>query len=86
MEEKKSLGILDLDTSLKYLLGNCTDFEEEETMLQLMGTKMGVLVDRTPKCHPELAGKGIEYPGAVQRTVIANFQFPKKKEKRKFYG
>ncbi len=58
---KNALGILELDSSLKYLLGNCTDFKEEETMLQSMGTKMGILVDCTPKCHPELAGEGIEY-------------------------
>jgi hypothetical protein len=58
---KNALEILDLDSSLKYLLGNCTDFDEEETMLQSMGMKMGILVDHTLKCHPELAGKDIEY-------------------------
>ena len=25
------------------------------------GSQLGVTVDRTPKCHPELAGEGIEY-------------------------
>ncbi len=30
---KDAFGNLQHDTSLKYLLGNCTDFEEEESML-----------------------------------------------------
>jgi hypothetical protein len=46
---------------LKQILANCSNFEEEETMLQLMGRSRGVIVDQTPKCHPELAGEGIEY-------------------------
>jgi hypothetical protein len=48
-------------SSLKSLMESCTDFEEEETLLQHMGTKMGIVVDRTPKCHAEIAGEGIEY-------------------------
>jgi hypothetical protein len=48
-------------TSLKYLLGSCRDFQEEESLLQTMGQKLGMTVDRTPKCHCELAGEGIEY-------------------------
>jgi len=58
---KDGLGIKQLDTSLKYLMANCVDFEEEESLLQSMGTKMGVIIDRTPKCHCELAGEGIGY-------------------------
>ena len=42
-------------------MAGCMDFEEEETMLQYMGTKMGVVVDRSPKGHAEIAGEGIEY-------------------------
>jgi hypothetical protein len=49
------------DTSLKLLMESCTDFEEEETMLQSMGREMNILVDRSPKCHCECAGEGIEY-------------------------
>ena len=58
---KDTFGGLQPTTSLKYLLSSCKDFEEEESLLQSMGRKMGVLVDRTPKCHCELAGEGIEY-------------------------
>jgi hypothetical protein len=37
------------------------DFIEEETLLQYHGKTLGVIVDRTPKCHPEVAGEGIAY-------------------------
>jgi hypothetical protein len=38
---------------------SCTDFIEEESLLQSMGHQMGATIDRMPKCHPELAGEGI---------------------------
>ncbi|KAI2504134.1 hypothetical protein MHU86_10334 [Fragilaria crotonensis] len=55
------MGALRKDTSLRYLMSNLKDFEGQETMLQLKATEMGVFMDRTPKCHCELAGEGIEY-------------------------
>jgi len=58
------------DFSLKSLKGNCLDFEEEETLLQSMGREMGVLVDRTPKCHCELAGEGIEYSWSCAKKIF----------------
>ena len=33
-----------------------TDFLEEITLLQFYAQQMGVSIDRTPKCHPEMAG------------------------------
>ncbi len=42
-------------------MANCLDFEKEESLLQVNGHEMEVLVDRTPKCHCELASEGIEY-------------------------
>jgi hypothetical protein len=42
-------GILLKETSLTYLMMNCQDFEEEESLLQTMGWEMGILVDHTPK-------------------------------------
>jgi hypothetical protein len=58
---KDAFDVLQPTTSLKYMLSSCMDFKEEESLLQSMGRKMGGLVDRTPKCHCELASKGIEY-------------------------
>jgi hypothetical protein len=40
-------GVLMPKTSLKYLMANCEDFEEEESLLQANGHEMGVLLDRT---------------------------------------
>jgi hypothetical protein len=40
---KDAFGIFQPHTSLKYLMGSCKDFEEEESLLQLMGRKMGAL-------------------------------------------
>jgi hypothetical protein len=37
------------------------DFLEEERLLQYHSRLIGILVDCTPICHPELAGEGIEY-------------------------
>ena len=59
--QQDAFGVVDKRFSLKSLMANCLDFEEEETLLQTMGRAMGVSVDRTPKCHCELAGEGIEY-------------------------
>ena len=58
---KNEIGVIDIDTSLKHLLGSCHDFSEEESLLQFCGQQLGVTVDQTPKCHCELAGEGIEY-------------------------
>jgi len=62
------LGVRQMGTSLKYLMANCTDFIEEESLLQSMGRQMGATIDRTPKCHPELAGEGIEYSWACSKN------------------
>jgi hypothetical protein len=58
---KDEMGILQPETSLKFLLGNCLDFEEEKSLLQSKGRILGAKIDRTPKCHCKLAGEGIEY-------------------------
>ena len=47
--------------SLKFLMSNCQDFEEEESQLQSMRCAMGLFVNRMPKYHCEVAGEGIEY-------------------------
>jgi hypothetical protein len=54
--------------SLKYLMVNCADFIEEESLLQSMGHTMGATIDRTPKCHLELVGEGIKYSWACLKN------------------
>ncbi len=67
-----------LETSLKSLMAGCMDFKEEETMLQYMGTQMGVVVDRGPKCHAEIAGEGIEYSWGCMKNHYQRVLLDKK--------
>jgi hypothetical protein len=57
-----------MNTSLKYLIANCTDFVEEESLLQSMGYQMGGIIDGTPKSHPKLAGEGIKHSWAKAKN------------------
>jgi hypothetical protein len=43
------------------MMSSLMDFIEEETLLQYHGKTLGIIVDRTPECHPEVAGEGIGY-------------------------
>ncbi len=57
-------GKVDLQYSLRNLMAECSDFKDEETALQYLGTQLGVMVLLTPKFHAELAGKGVKYSWA----------------------
>jgi hypothetical protein len=67
-------------------MASCTDFEEEETLLQHMGKTMGVVVDRSPKCHAEIAGEGIEYSWGCAKNHYRRVLLDKKGEETIFYG
>jgi hypothetical protein len=45
---------------------------------------MGVLVDRTPKCHCELAGEGIEYSWGCSKNYYRSLPLKEKKTKELF--
>jgi len=67
------------------LIGHdCDDFINEESMLQYYGRLMGVAVNRTPKCHCELAGEGIEYSWAASKNKYRRFPVGAKKGKEQF--
>ena len=59
--QKQPDGSFDDTTSINHLMSIQPDFQDQETLLMFYGRQLGVTVDRTPKCHPELAGEGIEY-------------------------
>lgn len=48
--------------NLKYILDECADFKDEMSLIQYTLKLIGGCGAKfTPKCHPELAGEGIEY-------------------------
>ena len=70
--------------SIKEIMKLQRDFIEEETLLQYHGKQMGVCIDRTPKCHPELAGKGIEYAWAFAKLFYRKSPISEKRTKNMF--
>jgi hypothetical protein len=81
MGRKDQFGVLQPHKSLKYLLGSCRDFQEEESLLQTRERKMGILVDRTPKCHWKLVGEGIEYSWGCIKFFYRFLPLKEKKSK-----
>ena len=57
----------------------------ELTLLQFYGKRMGVKINRTPKCHPELAGEGIEYLWAIAKLLYRRTEIEKKRNKQLFH-
>ena len=61
-----------------------TNFVNEVTLLQLHAQKLGVSIDQSPKCHPELTGEGIEYLWALAKWYYGRAPILKKRSKTKF--
>jgi hypothetical protein len=78
------MGLLDESTSLKLLLQKQPDFSTKLTLLQFCRGEMGVLVNQTPKCHPEIAGEGIEYLWVLAKLYYRNRPLSRKWSKKKF--
>ena len=65
-------GPRDYDYSLdsSHVLANCTDFLSEKGALEHLLNSRGHLCKASPKCHPELAGNGVEYAwGIIKRRL-----------------
>jgi hypothetical protein len=71
------------DACLRYWMDQLSDFQDEETLLQYHGRQIGGKVDRTPKCHLEMAGKGMEYAWACGKNVYPRLPLKDKKTKAK---
>ena len=56
-------GVVEVDkeTSILRLLHRCSDFKNEQTQMSYILNLLDVRLRLTPKCHPEIAGRGIEY-------------------------
>jgi hypothetical protein len=50
----------------------CPDFAAQKIKLQEFCDANNIIVDMSPKCHPEIAGLGIEYCWAVAKTLFRN--------------
>ena len=72
------------ERSLKYLVSQLYDFAHEDSQLQFVGKELGLIVDRTPKCHPEMAGEGIEYSWGCAKNHYRNLPIAKKRSKALF--
>ena len=61
LEKGGKFPLRDPDTSVRYILQNCLDFCNEKSKLECLVEELGGKFRLTPKCHPEIAGIGIEY-------------------------
>ena len=59
-DEKGKLKVPNLDI-LKLLIDGCPDLKNERSELQNLVEKRGQILLMSPKYHPEVAGKGVEY-------------------------
>jgi hypothetical protein len=82
--KKDDLGVVNKGTSLRHIMGMCSDFLNEESMLQHVAKNLGVTVLLTPKCHAELAGEGVEYVWACAKGAYRNMSLKQKKGKDNF--
>ena len=72
--------------SISALMKLQTDFVNEITLLQFHTQKLGASIDRSPKCHPELAGEGIEYAWALAKLRYRRAPMSEKRNKSKFFS
>ena len=72
------------ELSIKQLMKLQKAFINEITLLQYYGSLLGITVDCTPKCHPELAGEGIEYAWAIAKMHYRRMPLDKKQTKDGF--
>ncbi len=83
---KTALKVVDMNTSLQNLLAKCSDFIDQETLLQCTVRKLGASLDRSPKYHCEIAGEGIEYSWGNAKMRYRHIPFEAKKSSEQFYS
>ena len=79
-------GILDETTSINCLMEKQADFLEQETLLQYYSSLLGVESDRSPVCHPEIAGEGIEFNWGCAKINYRSQPISKKRSKDNFHA
>ncbi len=77
-------GEIDFQLSLRHLMAECMNFQNEETALQYLGTPLGVTVELTPKFHAKLAGKHVEYSWAHAKAFYRQVPVSRKRVRDNF--
>ena len=62
----------------------CYDFVHEKKILQAIMSQRGIMVHRSPKCHAELAGEGIEYTWGYAKNRYRRLSLKLKRRKENF--
>ena len=65
-------------------MAECTDFKDEESALQYLGSQLGVTVLLTPQFHAELADEGVEYSWAHAKAYYRHMPLSRKQGKENF--
>ena len=81
---KDRYGNIIPNTGLVLLMEQCSDFVNELTFLQEKLKTLNVEVHRSPKCHSELAGEGIEYSWGFAKNYYRRLPLKLKRSKDKF--
>ena len=71
--------------SIDALMSRQDDFLQETTLLQYHASLLGVALERSPKCHPEIAGEGIEYGWALSKMNYCRSPMEEKRGKETFW-
>ena len=71
-------------SSLKQMIANLPDFKSEINLLQYRALQLGVKVDCSPKCHPEIPGEGIEYCWGLAKNTYRRQSIKDKRTKSKY--
>jgi hypothetical protein len=73
-KSKNNAGFVIVSTSIKAMISSLPDFVDEKTLLQFHGEEKSIddgqqiTLIRSPKCHPEVAGEGINYDWAASKS------------------
>jgi hypothetical protein len=88
--KKDAFGQPIAGTGLKDMIAALPDFVDEKTLLQHHAESRSIdegqqiTLIRSPKCHPEVAGEGIEYDWAASKSWYRRLPLSKKNTKEKF--
>ncbi len=89
--KKDAFGNVLPGTGLREMVSALPDFVDEKTLLQHHAESRSIedgcqiTMIRSPKCHPELAGEGIEYDWAVAKKFYRMMKMADKKTKEKCF-